>query len=887
MRVAEYFTKLKRLWDELVSLDPLPVCSCGASKKISDRTEAYQLIQFLMGLGDPYDHVRNQILLMDPLPTAARAYSMVHRVEKQREVNSGINEIEKEGVMAIQVLEPRRQTNARGNFKKAPTDKKQLLCEHCKKRGHLKEGCFELIGFPDWYKGVTDRGKTGGKQLNFRSMNTRTEQEANNLLTTPSTEEDKRFAEIIKREVMKIMQDHNNSHISSNFSDLQGYAGNIPIITDVWIIDSGASAHMCASIECFKTFHALNNDISVKLPNGSSQHVKFVGEVHINEDLTLKHVLYVPAFKHNLLSVSRLCKDDHYNVHFTNHTCIVQDPQTREVKAVGRQRGRLYILEKRSPTHMQNGHKLSTHSQENMPAAMCNLNNCNDNNDDVLWHNRLGHPNPNVLNHMKICTNNAIKEIKCEVFPLAKLHRKPFSLSASKSVSAFELIHVDVWGPYRNYSISNVEYMLTIVDDYSRSTWAYLMLHKSETQSKLEQFCNMVLTQFGTKIKQIRTDNGTEFINKECQDFLQNRGIIHQRTCIHTPQQNGVAERKHQHLLQIARSLLFHASLPMKFWTEALLMATYLVNRLPAQGLNWKTPYELLYKKKPTYEHIKVFGCLCFAANVFPFKKKFEPRATRCIFLGYVQGIKGYKVMDLSTRKIHVSRDIIFHEDTYPFKTINDDNTDIVCPLPTANDITEDENDEQPTPTHSEQENRIPSPRRSTRLTNRPRWMQDYECYSGEDTNNYQMTHAHNCFVEKLSNMQEPKDYMEAHKYPERREAMKNEISALEKNKTWTLTGLPQNKKAIGCKWLYKVKLNPNGTIERHKARLVAKGYSQIEGEDYNDCFAPVAKAVTVRLFLAIAVGRGWPLHHLDVNNAFLHGYLDEDITKLKKFYIR
>ncbi|KAL2224898.1 UNVERIFIED_CONTAM: hypothetical protein Sindi_3035200 [Sesamum indicum] len=80
--------------------------------------------------------------------------------------------------MAAQVLEPRRQVNTRGNFKKAPIDKKQLLCEHCKKRGHLKEGCFELIGFPDWYKGITDKGKIGGRPLNFRTINGITEQEA-------------------------------------------------------------------------------------------------------------------------------------------------------------------------------------------------------------------------------------------------------------------------------------------------------------------------------------------------------------------------------------------------------------------------------------------------------------------------------------------------------------------------------------------------------------------------------------------------------------------------------------------------------------------------------------------------------------------------------------
>ncbi|XP_020549768.1 uncharacterized protein LOC110012027 [Sesamum indicum] len=118
MTVAVYFTKLKRLWDELGSLDPLPECSCGVSKKLSNRATSYQLIQFLMGLSDAYDHVRNQILLIDPLPTIAKAYSMVYRVEKQREVKSGISELDNEGVMVVQTFEPRKQSNIRGNLKK-------------------------------------------------------------------------------------------------------------------------------------------------------------------------------------------------------------------------------------------------------------------------------------------------------------------------------------------------------------------------------------------------------------------------------------------------------------------------------------------------------------------------------------------------------------------------------------------------------------------------------------------------------------------------------------------------------------------------------------------------------------------------------------------------
>ncbi|KAL2235336.1 UNVERIFIED_CONTAM: Retrovirus-related Pol polyprotein from transposon RE1, partial [Sesamum indicum] len=124
----------------------------------------------------------------------------------------------------------------------------------------------------------------------------------------------------------------------------------------------------------------------------------------------------------------------------------------------------------------------------------------------------------------------------------------------------------------------------------------------------------------------------------------------------------------------------------------------------------------------------------------------------------------------------------------------------------------------------------------------------------------------------------ETKWFSEAQKHLEWRNAMKQEIDALEKNNTWELCSLPEGKKPTGCKWVFKTKLRPGGSVERHKTRLVAKGFNQVEGEDYSDCFAPVAKTVTVRTLLSAVVAKGWHLHHLDVNNAFLHGNLDETI---------
>jgi hypothetical protein len=107
---------------------------------------------------------------------------------------------------------------------------------------------------------------------------------------------------------------------------------------------------------------------------------------------------------------------------------------------------------------------------------------------------------------------------------------------------------------------------------------------------------------------------------------------------------------------------------------------------------------------------------------------------------------------------------------------------------------------------------------------------------------------------------------------------MKAEISALEENNTWIVTDLPPNKHPIGCKWVYKVKHKSNGSVERYKTRLVAKGYTQCEGLNFHETFSPVAKMATVICFLALAAAKNWFLHQLDVNNAFLHGDLDEEV---------
>ncbi|XP_010274374.1 PREDICTED: uncharacterized protein LOC104609701 [Nelumbo nucifera] len=301
------------------------------------------------------------------------------------------------------------------------------------------------------------------------------------------------------------------------------------------------------------------------------------------------------------------------------------------------------------------------------------------------------------------------------------------------------------------------------------------------------------------------------------------------------------------------------------------------------------------------------------------------------------------------SHQFYTSRDVVFHENVFPFLNVNNDSSKASLPIPFHDPILFDSNHLSTTPLKQNVDSAIdhiptisPSTtiesihieiisdpiqplnpiqssfdthhsdipiltlRHSTRQKFKPAWMNDFvsnvivltnlpTVITTSNTTTSSGSSAYtpptfpyhkspiftNTYIYLLSNVSsvpEPSSYYQARKNEKWIEAINKELQAFESNNTWELVPLPPKKKAIGSKWVYKVKYLLDGTIDSYKARLVAKGYHQIEGVDYNDSFSPVAKVVTVRIFLAIAIAKNWALHQLDINNAFLHGYLDEEV---------
>ncbi|XP_026378052.1 uncharacterized protein LOC113272430 [Papaver somniferum] len=435
-----------------------------------ERLERDHAMEFLQGLHDRFSNLRSQILTMEPFPIALRIFNLVQQEEKQQHIT--VNPMP---TVDSAALNTNRHFPSSSRPPASQNKRQRPHCDFCNKHGHVRDKCYKLHGFPTPTNNLPVAAATAmppdSTAIQPAIPSLSADQYARLLvLITPLAE-------------------------SAQMKHRANFAGTILIASflDPWFVDSGATHHICNSLQFFTSYKPVNSLIQMQLPDGSFSVVKHIGEVDFSPTLKL----------------------------------------------------------------------------------------------------------------------------------------------------------------------SNGRVTQKVIDQANFISGLYhLQIHQQQQVSH-------------------KSDNGTEFLSRDIQNWFADRGIHHQRIFVSIPQQKGVVERKHRHLLNMARALRFQANFPITYWGECILTAAYLINKMPTPILSHKTPHEILLGKSPNYRHLRVFGCLCFARNT-NISSKFDPRAIPGVFLGYPYNHKGYIILNLETQTTFVSRDLVFHKHRFSFKDAKLQNTDFL-----------------------------------------------------------------------------------------------------------------------------------------------------------------------------------------------------------------
>ncbi|KAG7593974.1 Ribonuclease H-like superfamily [Arabidopsis thaliana x Arabidopsis arenosa] len=669
-----------------------------------------------------------------------------------------------------------------------------------------------------------------------------------------------------------------------------------------WLLDSAASHHIASDLSNLSLHSPYNGGEQVIVGNGTGLPITHTGSVSFpsnSRTLYLNNTLCVPTMKKNLISVNKLCKTNNVMVQLCPYDFQVKDLHTGITLLKGKANEGVYEW------------PITPSSNTIISAYSCLKSSPSD------WHSRLGHPNSQTLRHMISrfslpISSSMSSHLFCNSCSINKSHKLPFSISTLFSKAPLDILFSDVWtSPV--LSIDGYKYYVIFVDHFTKYTWLYPLKTKTQVAQIFPIFKSLVENRFSTKIKILYSDNGGEFI--ALKQFLSTHGISHFTSPPHTPEHNGMAERKHRHIVETGLSLLTHAKIPSTYWSYSFAAAVYLINRMITPNLQQHSPYHLLFNREPNYAKLRSFGCL-FYPWIRPYgNNKFSPKSTLCVFMRYSLTQSAYLCLDVSTSRVYVSRHVDFVESVFPFlslsatfspssssspssdtfsatlvpifdRSLTVETTPCNDPLPaTSTDIQESLHDQNSGDSATSSASTAASTAHAPILLAAPLIehvpVQNTHPMTTRKKNNIVKPNPKYGLTAILHEV-EPESHVQALKDEKWRRAISDEADAFVRNDTYDLVDRSQAKNIVGSKWVFRIKRLPDGTVDRYKARLVAKGFHQRPGIDFHDTFSPVVKHATIRLVLGAAVSKGWPLQQLDVNNAFLQGPLDEEVYMLQ-----
>ncbi|GJZ46214.1 retrovirus-related pol polyprotein from transposon TNT 1-94 [Tanacetum coccineum] len=568
-------------------------------------------------------------------------------------------------------------------------------------------------------------------------------------------------------------------------------------------------------------------------------------------DSVISRVYYVEGLEHNLFSVGQFCDSD-LEVVFRKHSCYVRDTDGVEL-IKGSRSFNLYTI---SVDDMMKS------------SPICLLSKVS-NNKSWLWHRRLNYLNFGTVNDLArkdlvrgLPRLKFEKDHLCSACQLGKSKKHTYkSKTENTNLEVLNTLHMDLCGPMRVQTINEKKYILVIVDDYSRFTWVKFLRSKDETPEVVIKFLKQIQVGLNKTIRYIRTDNGTEFVNKDLAAYYERVGIFYLKTVPRTLQQNGVVERQNRTLVEAARTMLIFSKALMFLWAEAVATACYTQNRSLIHTLYNKTPYELVHDKKHD---------LTFSASLVLF-------VTLQMTVKILENYNQQLILEYSL-VMHLAGKAQYRTRSY----ISDDWIDKpVSPAPavsvpvnsagTPSSATIDQ--DAPSPSHLPSSSALQSPSLHQGIAVESTLM-EHNPFTHVDNNPFI-----NVFSLEPSSVASSSGDLSSAESPYVSQTLHHLWKWRKDHPLDNIIGNPSRPISTRKQlWIYKVKLDEYGDVLKNKARLVAKGYRQEEGIDFEESFAPVVRIEAICIFITNAASKNMTIYQMDVKTTFLNGVLKEEV---------
>ena len=815
-----------------------------------------------------------------------------------------------------------------------------IYCNNCGKEGHAASRCYAPgggnAGHAPWAasqgqsNNISRNNLTPNPPLQSNKPQATVPKASQPAPTNLATHDTKNLVMMAKIDELPNNFNEDNILIANNVSALSSVEDK----THTWLLDSGASSHLCGNIELFDSIVDIP-PISILSANGESFTANKKGTILLtiysdmpganipNMPITLINVIYVPKLNANLLSVGRMTNAN-VDVNFSkNHSYLSLDG---EILAYGPKLSNLFTY-----TAICTSKETNTALHASGPS------------ESMLWHHRLAHTNYQTIDRMAkqdlaVGFSPTMKiegtaYTQCAHCPYGKQTRAPFKRIEEPPLEIGDVIVTDLCGPFET-SINGYKYFVSWIDLKTRYADIDFLKDKESATvaASFKHFIIWIKKQKNANVKRIRSDNGGEYTGKPFQDVCGELGIIHQTTSPYTPEHNGVAERYNRTLQEGALTLQHDAELSNKFWVSAIDTINFVRNRILHSKIG-VTPYEAFWGIKPRIDWLRTYGSRCWALIPKQVRKKGEYKSVEGIFVGYFKNSRSYKIWIPKTRSLIKTRDAIFDESnhieriTLLTKEEEDDlpelwtkkdffisKTPTQAPSPEIvwteegglpfepaeedKEVTREKERPEAEEEASIREGYEEVPDQAPQEFEKGGWLDPSDTAYGKGKRHQALlsdayTLTENTFESQTHETafvvlaeDEPASYKEAMKSENAehwKKACQAEYETLLGYRTWDLVPRPPKTNIVGSRWTFRVKRDNLGNLDKFKARVVAQGFSQIPGVDFTETYSPTIRLTSIRFILAYACQNNLELKQVDIKGAYLNGRLDDDDVYMRQ----